>query len=193
MNEEIQKKPTNKTLVVLFGILDVLLIIALALTFFLKEGAASDMKPDISKDFKINAENYGKSDSKEEYASNVTIVYNGSGIVEEESAKKSESEKGQEESSEFVFPNSDKELLTDVQIAEKVKDKSTLRYAINEIYARHGYQFSTEEYSNYFGQFDWYKNLPKEADMNVISAGFSATEKANVEKLQAYSSANGWS
>ena len=79
------------------------------------------------------------------------------------------------------------------KVNEKVKDKQTLRLAINEIYARHGYQFTAEEYTNHFNQFDWYKNMPKEADMNKVSAGFSEIEKKNVEKLQAYSNTKGWS
>ena len=68
-----------------------------------------------------------------------------------------------------------------------------IRCAINEIYARHGYEFTDPEYSDYYNQFDWYKNTEKESDMNKVNAMFSAVEQENVDALQAYADANGWS
>ena len=159
----------KKIVAILLGIVDVLLIVALVLTFFI-------------------AGNEGK--SVKEYKADKQIAFDGKKIT----AADSPTEKNvTEPQSELVFPDSDKTLLTDEMINEKVNDKQTLRLAINEIYARHGYQFTSEESINHFNQFDWYKNMTKEPDMNKVSAGFSEIEKKNVEKLQAYSDAKGWS
>lgn len=53
-----------------------------------------------------------------------------------------------------VFPYSDSQLLNSWEI-ENLSD-SDLTYAINEIYARHGYIFKSDELRRHFEQFDWY-------------------------------------
>lgn len=76
----------------------------------------------------------------------------------------------------FIFPNSDTELL-DQRDVRRLSD-SDLRYAINEIYARHGYIFHKNELNEYFGQFDWYT---PEIPADEFSAGdcFNQIEKQN--------------
>lgn len=54
----------------------------------------------------------------------------------------------------FIFPRSDTELI-DQQEAKDLSD-SDLVYAINEIYARHGYIFRSDELRGYYEQFSWY-------------------------------------
>lgn len=54
----------------------------------------------------------------------------------------------------FIFPDSDTELILQQEI-ENLSD-SDLNYAINEIYARHGYIFSSDELRGYYEQFSWY-------------------------------------
>lgn len=54
----------------------------------------------------------------------------------------------------FIFPNSDLELIDQREI-EALSD-SDLTYAINEIYARHGYIFRSDELRGYYEQFSWY-------------------------------------
>ena len=61
-----------------------------------------------------------------------------------------------------------------------------------EIYARHGYEFTMQENIDFFNQYDWYKNMDKESDMEKVSAQFSKTEKSNVDKLLEFEDANGW-
>ena len=180
----------KKVIAVVLGIIDVLLVVALVSTFFITGSAEKSVKAKWNEKFKPNAPTYAEIDETEEYQSNKKISFDGKKIT----ATGSTAEKNTADpKAELVYPESDKALLTDEQINEKVKDKQTLRLAINEIYARHGYQFTAEEYTNHFNQFDWYKNMPKEADMNKVSAGFSEIEKKNVEKLQAYSNTKGWS
>ena len=55
----------------------------------------------------------------------------------------------------FVFPNSDTELINQVKI-ENLSDQD-LTYAINEIYARHGYIFRNQQMREYYEQFIWYR------------------------------------
>ena len=54
----------------------------------------------------------------------------------------------------FIFPNSDSELIEQWE-AENLSD-SDLTYAINEIYARHGYIFKSAELREYYEQLSWY-------------------------------------
>ena len=58
---------------------------------------------------------------------------------------------------------------------------------INEMYARHGYQFTDAELTNYFNQKQWYSSIPnKTIDMDGIYNNMSSVEQANVTLLQQY-------
>lgn len=57
----------------------------------------------------------------------------------------------------------------------------------NEIYARHGYIFKTEKWSNYFTQFSWY--VP---DKNYSDSLMNAMEKANLATIVQYEKDMGW-
>ena len=92
----------------------------------------------------------------------------------------------------FVFPNSDTVIISKAEMKATLTTRSLCRRAVNEIYARHGYQFSKQENTDYFNQYDWYRNMPKETDMNVVAAEFSSVEKKNVEALQAYEDSKNW-
>jgi hypothetical protein len=61
-----------------------------------------------------------------------------------------------------------------------------LRYAINEMYARHGADFSGQRaIANLFRQFEWYH--PRTGvPMSEIENEFSETERANVLVLAKY-------
>lgn len=54
----------------------------------------------------------------------------------------------------FVFPSSDTALIPQAEV-EALSD-GDLTYAINEIYARHGYIFRSDELRGYYEQFSWY-------------------------------------
>ncbi len=59
--------------------------------------------------------------------------------------------------------------------------KEELRLLRNEIFARHGYIFQSEDLANHFAQFDWYTPVSS----NVFGE-LSAIEKANVDFLKKY-------
>lgn len=58
-------------------------------------------------------------------------------------------------------------------------DQVTLRFARNEIFARHGYIFKSDELATYFSQYDWY--FPKTRDVKL-----SDIEQKNVEFIKTY-------
>ena len=95
---------------------------------------------------------------------------------------KDEKEDAQVEDGEVkgqIFPHSAEELLTEDQI-KALSDKD-LRLAINEIYARHGYAFTTKEMQDYYGKLDWYENLNKTQE--EVNAELTTIEYQNKEML----------
>lgn len=58
-------------------------------------------------------------------------------------------------------------------------DEATLRLARNEIFARHGYVFKSDELSAYFSQFEWY--TPRTRDVQL-----SDIEQSNVALIKSY-------
>lgn len=81
------------------------------------------------------------------------------------------------EESEYVFPNSDKELLKKEDLQQYTKEQ--LRLGRNEIYARHGVIFSGE-LGEYFRTKSWYHPTVEDLDDNVLSM----TEEANIITIQ---------
>lgn len=59
---------------------------------------------------------------------------------------------------DFIFPDSNRVILTENEVVGLPKEK--LEIARNEIYARHGYVFSTEPYYEYFRSKSWYTPNP---------------------------------
>lgn len=79
----------------------------------------------------------------------------------------------------FIFPNSGSALL-DQRDVEALSD-SDLTYAINEIYARHGYIFQKAELREYYGQFSWYAGKIPSAEFSTDC--FNQTEQQNMALL----------
>ncbi len=86
---------------------------------------------------------------------------------------------------DYIFPNSDKEYLTDADVSGLSKDQ--LRIARNEIMARHGRIFDSQDLKDYFGSKSWYSGTisPSDFDANMNSR-LSAVELANVEMIKKY-------
>lgn len=80
----------------------------------------------------------------------------------------------------MIFANSSEVLLSEDAISA-LSDEN-LRYAINEIYARHGYIFKDEGLREYYGQFEWYEGTIEADDFS--SDMFNDVEMKNVELLQ---------
>lgn len=79
---------------------------------------------------------------------------------------------------DYFIPNSSAEEISESDYSEfSWKD---LCYAKNEIYARHGYIFKSEELQQYFGSQPWYKKSKK----FTKNPSLSAVELKNVEALK---------
>lgn len=82
-------------------------------------------------------------------------------------------------SKDYILPNSDKEKISEEEIAKF--NLSTLSLARNEIFARHGYVFTTPEAKNYFEKKAWYKPDPSYNGENL-----NEIEKYNVELIKSH-------
>ena len=94
-------------------------------------------------------------------------------------------------SSDYVFADSDKRNLTDSDV-----DLLTLRginYAKNELYARHGRKFKSEELQEFFNSRDWYYGYlaAEPASDKIIKEEFNSYEKYNSDFLAGIESSMG--
>lgn len=83
---------------------------------------------------------------------------------------------------DYVFANSNSTYLTKDQLTGLSKQQ--LSYARNELYARHGRKFKSQELQNYFNSKSWYtpKYSPDEFDA-IQKAEFNDYEQKNLELI----------
>ena len=134
-------------------------------------------------------ENYGKAPSQlyKEYTVRGlddkmilnTEDYPDSGFSEDYSEN---SEFGLQEDIEegIIFPNSSDSIIDEERIMG-LSDED-LRYAINEIYARHGYIFKDKELLAHYRGFSWYEESIKPSDFSMDL--FNSVERKNMDLLQ---------
>lgn len=91
-------------------------------------------------------------------------------------------EKNKTSNDEFIFKDSSNRKLTENEV--KNLDKSKLPYARNEIYARNGYIFSTNQFKDYFNKKSWYKG--KTSDFGIED--LNDIERYNVNLIKKYES-----
>ena len=110
------------------------------------------------------------------------IVISKDGAAAQSSGDAANAEAG---SGDYIFPNSDKEYLTDADVSGLSKEQ--LRIARNEIMARHGRIFDSQDLKDYFGSKSWYNGTisPSDFDANMNSR-LNAVELANVEMIKKY-------
>lgn len=82
----------------------------------------------------------------------------------------------------FIFPDSDTAYITDHELSGLSQDE--LRYAVNEIYARHHRRFKDSQLQAYFDSKSWYTGTvePDDFDENTLNV----YEKENVKVIRAY-------
>lgn len=78
---------------------------------------------------------------------------------------------------DYIFYNSSSRYLTDSDLVGMTEDE--LCIARNEIYARNGYTFKSQNLTEYFSHHDWY--FPRTAP--GVNPSFSAVENANIELI----------
>lgn len=86
------------------------------------------------------------------------------------------------EDDDYIFPDSSKRRLTEEDLMYFQKD--VLRIARNEIYARHGRKFSSEDLQEWFNSKSWYYGLysPDQFDESVLNE----YEKYNVNFIKSF-------
>jgi serine/threonine protein kinase len=85
--------------------------------------------------------------------------------------------------SEEQFPETRSRLLTQAEVRGWSDER--LRYAINELYARGGYDFKTAEIKAFFSRFAWYRQrLVPGRSQEAAAAQLSRLEYVNLELLQ---------
>lgn len=80
-------------------------------------------------------------------------------------------------SSGFIFPDSSERRLTEADLAGLTT--AELRIARNEIFARNGRYFRSQDLTDYFSNFDWYQPRTWEPTLNPV-------EEANIAFIQAH-------
>lgn len=65
--------------------------------------------------------------------------------------------------------------------------KSEIEIILNEAFARHGYEFKDEKWSEFFSKFSWYK-----PDESFNESEFTKLEKQNVDTITQYEHDKGW-
>lgn len=117
----------------------------------------------------------GTAAKKEEEAAKASVPSSG----EESMPSAQEESAGIQE--EYLFPESNTRLLTGEELGQLSPEQ--LRFARNEIYARHGRMFTSPELQAYFDSKSWYEGTVKPEDFseNLLN-GF---EKENIELIKA--------
>lgn len=83
----------------------------------------------------------------------------------------------------YLMPDSADRYLEVSDIEGYSSDE--IQMIINEIYAKHGREFHTQENIDYFSAQDWYEPVAGKSDEEIANE-FNAYEKANVELLCKY-------
>lgn len=114
----------------------------------------------------------------------------------EEDIQEPEEEWEQNESSDYICSYSSIRRLNEDDLFEIYSntyyysipdDKTIAQMMINEIYARHGYEFSNSNIREYFDTKEWYRNIDeRNDDMDEIYHNMSEIEKDNITFLENY-------
>ena len=87
--------------------------------------------------------------------------------------------------SEFIFPYANERLIARGEYESL--DAATLRLAINEIYARHGRQYDTQDLNAYFSSKSWYRPQYSKSEFDKIeSQVLNSYERENIKILTGY-------
>lgn len=90
-------------------------------------------------------------------------------------------------SSDRLLDEADIEELGQNVIMELPDDESAIQMVINEMYARYGYQFKSEEIQQYFESKQWYQDIDERfEDMDIVFGKMTETEQTNVKFLSAH-------
>ena len=85
-------------------------------------------------------------------------------------------------SDEYIFPESDSRYLTEEEVLSKTS--AELRIARNEIYARHGRMFASEDLDAHFRATSWYEPRYSAEEFDALGASMlNKYETANIDLI----------
>ncbi len=104
-------------------------------------------------------------------------------IEPEETAAEETAPEEEEEAvaGDYILPESDSRYYTEAELAGL--SKAELRIARNEIYARHGRKFDSQDLQEYFDAQPWYKGTVDPGDFSM--SVFNEYELANISTIEA--------
>lgn len=121
------------------------------------------------------------------------ILRNGAAVEKE--MPSDEADGADEADEDYICSYSSERRMTEEDIEELrsgtfegfPEGKDVIQMAVNEMYARYGYQFNNQDIQAYFDKKQWYQDIPeKNPDMNSIYANMTDVERANVDLLSDY-------
>lgn len=129
--------------------------------------------------------NYMNAQQAQAAADTVETESVSSGDVQDSDAEEAEQAALEEtaEAAAYLMPDSAERYLEASDIDSYSHDE--IQLIINEIYARHGREFQSQDNIDYFSAQDWYEPVSGKSDEEIVSE-FNEYEKANVELLCKY-------
>ena len=94
------------------------------------------------------------------------------------------------EDEDYILPTSDSEYLTRSDVEDLSQEEN--RLAINEIYARHGYTYQTEDLKEYFEDKSWYHSNPDINQSTWNDSMLNNYERENINLLTTVAKEKGY-
>lgn len=94
------------------------------------------------------------------------------------------------EDEDYILPTSDSEYLTRSDVEDLSQTEN--RLAINEIYARHGYTYQTEDLKEYFEDKSWYHSNPDVNQSTWNDSMLNNYERENINLLATVAKEKGY-
>lgn len=94
------------------------------------------------------------------------------------------------EDEDYILPTSDSEYLTRSDVEDLSQEEN--RLAINEIYARHGYTYTTEDLQEYFEDKSWYHSDPDVNQSTWNDSMLNNYERENINLLTTVAKEKGY-
>lgn len=179
-------KKTNQMLeTVLIVVLGILIVFTLGFVgSILVSSSEKEVKKQATKEEQKLEEELDAGEEEEEIPADDFQVVRG----EDASALNAQKEKEDKENKDYIFYDSDSRFLTKKDL--KGLTKKELSYARNEIYARHGRIYQSEELNEYFNSKDWYEPIYEADDFSDDM--LNEYEKENAKFILKYEKEKGY-
>ena len=114
---------------------------------------------------------------------NQTYVSSAEKAIENYMENETGTTSGSVEESDYIIPDSAERYFDSSEIQNCSHDE--IQLMINEIYARHGREFYSQDNKDYFFGREWYSPITGKTDEEIVQE-FNEYEKANVDLLSEY-------